>query len=237
MQPATKRKKRTERTGIKQKEMPPKAAEMKVVKFDEEAGGKEAWLNARLGKITGSRLYDCITLKGTSIKADRWNLVAERLIGSQALVDDEKAIDRGTRLEPEAIARFAKETGKKVDTSLMLWMREDEESIAVSPDGVIGKTAAVEVKCLSAGRHIEAKVTQKIPSGTGYEEQALQYFIVNEKLKVLYFIFYDPRFPAPLDFFYIEMHRKDRQAEIDFWLQAQRDALAWVRDTVNRLTF
>jgi hypothetical protein len=49
-------------------------------------------------------------------------------------------MDRGKRLEDEAIERFAKETGKKVNTDLVLWMRDDDENIAVSPDGSIGKT-------------------------------------------------------------------------------------------------
>lgn len=210
---------------------------MKIIKFKEEDGGKEAWLNARLGKITGSRLFDCITQKGSSIKADRWNLVAERLIGSQALVDDEKAIDRGVRLEPEALKRFAELTGKKVDTSLQLWVHDDEPGIAVSPDGAIGKTMACEVKCLSAGKHIQARVLQEIPAGEGYREQAIQYFVVNEKLKTLYFIFYDPRFPAPLDFFFLEVKRKEIQEQVDYWLNAQREALVWVREQVNALTF
>lgn len=213
---------------------------MKVLKFDEASGGREGWLNARLGKLTGSRARDVITLKGDSIKADAYNLVAERLIGSAALVEDESAMERGTRLEPEAIDRFTKETGKKVSKELVLWLRDDDESIAVSPDGVIGKgsTEAVEVKCLSAGRHIEARVTGKIPNGaTGYMEQARQYFVVNDKLKKLYFVFYDPRFPAPLDYFCIVVKRKDVQKEVEEWLEMERNVLNWVRNTVNNLTF
>lgn len=211
---------------------------MRIIKFPESEGGREAWMLFRLGKVTGSRLKDVITLQGNSIKADRWNLVAERLIGSQALVDEENPMERGLRLEPEAIARFQRETNKKVDSSLLMWVRDDEESIAVSPDGVIGKTEAVEVKCLSAGKHIEARVTNRIPNGTGgYEEQALQYFICNEKLRKLYFVFYDPRFSAPFDFFYLTINRKDKKSEIAEWLEHQKKALAWVRETVNKLTF
>ena len=133
-------------------------------------------------------------------------------------------MERGSRLEKEAIERFEKETGNKVDGSLLLWTRDDNQNIAISPDGVvIGKKSsdeeAVEVKCLSASRHIEAYLTKAIPDD--YEYQVLQYFIVNDHLKKLHFIFYDPRFATfsdpkrvTLDYFVIEVNRKEVQAEV-----------------------
>lgn len=198
---------------------------------------REEWLNFKLGKISGSRLKDVLPDRYGNHKKGFYELVAERLIGSAAIDDDEKAMDRGTRLEPDALERFQKETGKKVDTSLLMWTREDDTSIALSPDGVIGKTAAVEVKCLNAASHIEAKLTGKIPKNTaGYEEQAIQYFVVNESLKTLFFAFYDPRFPTGLDFFYIEMKRKDVQEDVVKYLEQERTILKNVRDAVNCLT-
>lgn len=206
---------------------------MKVLKFDE----REAWFNARLGKVTGSRLKDVLPDRYGGRKKGFYELVAERLIGSAAINDDENAMARGNRLEPEALRRFVEETGKKVDTSLLLWMRDDDESIALSPDGQIGKVAAVEVKCLNAASHVEAKITGKIPKNTaGYEEQAMQYFCVNEKLRTLFFVFYDPRFPAPLDFFYLELHRKDYAEKVEVYLTQQKEVLKDVRDAVNMLT-
>lgn len=200
---------------------------------------KEEWLNDRSGRITGSRLKDILPGRNGEIKKGRWELIAERLVGWAAIVEDsnEKAMDRGTRLEPEAMARFVKETGKKVDPSLLMWQREDDPMIALSPDGVIGKTAAVEIKCLNAASHVEARVTGKIPKNTaGYEEQAAQYFCVNDKLKTLYFVFYDPRFPIGLDFFYLTISRKDIADRVKEYLEEQRECLKWVRDTVNALT-
>lgn len=206
---------------------------MKVYQYED----REEWLNARLGKSTGSRLKDILPGRDNTIKKGRWELVAERLKGSVAINGNENAMDRGHRLEPEALERFAKETGKKVDSSLVMWVREDDESIALSPDGVIGKTAAVEVKCLNGASHIEARVTGKIPKNTaGYEEQAVQYFCVNDDLKTLFFVFYDPDFPAGLDFFYLTITRKDVAEKVAEYLSEQREALKWVRATVNALT-
>ena len=117
---------------------------------------KEEWMLARKGKITGSRLKDIIVKRGTGQKLGFYELIAERLAVAP---DTESPMERGTRLEPEAIERFEKETGKKVDASLVIWSREDNENIALSPDGSIGETEAVECKCLSSSRHLEAWLT------------------------------------------------------------------------------
>src|SRR3954466_240978 len=106
---------------------------------------KEAWLEARRGKITGSRLKDIIVKRGTGRKIGFYELVAEKV----ALpADGENPMDRGNRLESEAVQRFMDETGEKIDTSLVLWTRDDDENIAISPDGFKGQAVAVEAKCL-----------------------------------------------------------------------------------------
>lgn len=200
---------------------------MKTLKFD----NRDSWLAARMGKITGSRLKDIIVKRGTGMKIGYYELIAERL----ALpADGEDPMDRGTRLEDEAIERFAKETKKKVGRSLIIWTRDDNESIAVSPDGVVGKTAAVEAKCLSSARHIEAYLTQKVPDEFQY--QVLQYFIVNDKLETLYLVFYDPRLSAK-DFFYLTITREEMAEEIKFCLEYEEKVLAEVTEIVNKLTF
>lgn len=200
---------------------------MKTHKFD----SKEEWLEARKGKITGSRLKDIVVKRGTGKKLGFYELIAEKVAMP---ADGENAMDRGSRLESEAIEMFAKETGKKVNASLIIWTRDDNENIAISPDGIIGKTEAVEAKCLASARHIEALLTNKIPEE--YEFQKLQYFIVNDKLKTLYFVFYDPRIPNK-PFFYFTVHRKDIEEEIAEYLQYQKDVLAEVEKIINELTF
>jgi hypothetical protein len=199
---------------------------MKTLKFDTE----EAWLEARRGRVTGTRLKDLIVKRGTGKKIGFYELIAERI----ALPPDgENVMDRGKRLEDDAIERFAKETGKKVNTDLVLWYREDDENIAISPDGYIGKTEAVEVKCLSSARHLEAMLTGQIPSD--YEFQVLQYFIVNDKLKTLYFVFYDPRMPK--DFFYFAVKRADVQERVDTYLELERNVLMEIAEIESQLTF
>ena len=158
--------------------------------------------------------------------------------------DDENPMARGSRLEKEAIARFEEENpGIKVDTSLIIWTRDENESIAISPDGIIDVESAIEAKCLSSARHIEAFLTKKIPAE--YELQALQYFIVNDELETLHFIFYDPRFlmfsdpdgkQAKIDYFEITVTRAEVQDQIDEMLEYERKVIAEVNAVVNKLS-
>lgn len=202
---------------------------------------REAWLVGRLGKFGGSSLKDVVNLRDGDTKAGVWRAAAESIIGSAAIAEGEltsgQILERGHELEAKAIERFEQVTGKKVKRGLIQWERDDDSRMTVSPDGVIGKTAAVEVKCLLSPKHTEALFKRAIPKNTsGYEEQRLQYFIVNDKLKTLYHVFYHPDFPAPLDFFFFTSTRKELQPEIDRYMAAEREAAAKVREIVNALT-
>lgn len=199
---------------------------MKIHKFNNE----DEWKEARLGKITGTRLKDIINKRSTTPKIGFYEILAERIALPPT---DENVMDRGKRLEQYAVERFMQVTGKKVNTDLVLWTRDDNEDIAISPDGYIGKTAAIECKCLSSARHIEAILTNEIPSE--YWEQALQYFCVNDALRTLYFVFYDPRMPR--DYHCIEVHRKDVQLQVAEYLALEREALQKLKELEDLLTF
>jgi predicted phage-related endonuclease len=200
---------------------------MKIETFED----RFSWLEARRGKITGSRLGDVYSPKGVK-KVGFYEVIAERLGISED--GSETPMDRGTRLEPEALDAYEKETGEKLNRDKVLWMREDNESIAISPDAsVIGKKKAVETKCLSSARHIEAVITGEVPSD--YKMQRLQYFIVNDELEELDFVFYDPRlYACPLKI--ITITRAEVQEEVTKLLAYQRDTLTEIDEIVNALS-
>jgi len=199
---------------------------MKIIKFKDE----QEWLDARRGRITGSRLKDIVVKRGTGEKMGFYELIAERL---GLPPEDENPMMRGHDLEPEAIERFTEATGKNVNTDLVIWERDDNSNIALSPDGYIGKTEAVEVKCLSSARHIQAVIENVIPSE--YHYQMLQYFIVNDSLQKLHFVFFDPRLNVK-DFHMIVVTRQEVQEEIDKMMEYQVLKLAKVDEIVNSLT-
>ena len=193
---------------------------------------KEEWLEARRGKFTGSRLKDIIVKRGTDEKIGFYETIAERIAIAPT---NENPMERGIRLEDEAIQILCGKSGKEVDTSLVIWERDDNSSIAISPDGFIGETEAVEVKCLSSARHIEAYITKQIPDEYFY--QVIQYFIVNDKLEKLYFVMYDPRMPEHLQLHWIEKTREELEEDIAFCLDYQKQKLEKIEQIINELTF
>ena len=194
------------------------------------------WLEARRGKITGSRLKKLVVKRGTEKKIEFYEIIAERLskpleVGEVKL----SPLEHGHAYEAEAISRFEQMTGKEVDCTKCIWSREDNPNIAISPDGVVigtDNTEAVEAKCLSEANHLKAYLTKEIPDD--YQEQKLQYFIVNDKLQKLTFCFLNPRLMAA-DFFTIEFTRADVLAEIEEKLIFERQTLAEIDSIVDSL--
>lgn len=159
-------------------------------------------------------------------------MIAERLAVAP---DDENAMDRGIRLESEAVKLLEKETGKSFINEMVIWQREDNENIAISPDAYSeDETEAVEVKCLVSARHIEVLLTKEVPAD--HKDQVLQYFIVNDKLQRLYFCCYDPRMSVK-KFFNIVVERKDIEIEIKKNLEYEKNMLVDVECIVNSLSF
>lgn len=205
---------------------------MKIQTFENE----KDWLDARRCRITGSRLKKLVVKRGTEKKIEFYEMIAER-ISKPLAVDEIKLapIDHGHHYEGEAISRFEQRTGKEVDRTLCIWSREDNENIAISPDGVVvgtDNTEAVEAKCLSEANHIKTCLTGQIPDE--FEEQKLQYFIVNDKLQKLTFAFFNPRLMVA-DFFLIEFNRADVLAEIEEKLIFERQTLAEIDSIVDSL--
>lgn len=211
---------------------------MKITKYEDRA----EWLEARRGKITGSRLKEVLIKRGDTPKKGYYELIAERLA---VPADSELPMDRGTRLEHEAIERFTEDTGIEVNTDLVIWERDDNSRIAISPDGytedyanvvIVGSTGtheAVEVKCLNSADHIQTFLTKDVPSQ--YQDQVVQYFIVNEKLERLYFVMYDPRMSVH-SFFFLTIERADIEKKVADYLTQQQNTLASVEAVVARLT-
>lgn len=199
---------------------------MKIEKFN----NTHDWLEARRGRITGTRAGSLVGKRDGKDKKGFYEIIAERVAIPH---DGENVLDRGHRLEIEAIERFEKETGKKVNKDLVIMSRDDNNAIAYSPDGFIGKTEDVEVKCLNSASHIEAWYTKSIPSD--YWDQVIQGFVVNDKLKRRNIVFYDPRMPK--DFFYIIVNRSDVKDEIKEYLDMERNVLEVVSLLEEQLTF
>lgn len=192
----------------------------------------EEWLQFRKGKVSGSRLKDLIVKRGTGRKLGFYELIAERLSVDQSDVEDPMA--RGIELENEALDLFEKESGKKVKRDCGVWVSSENPNVIFSPDGEISASEAVEIKCLSSSRHLQAYFEKEVPDDN--KDQTIHAFIVNEKLKTLYVVFYDPRIVAkPIH--WLEVKREDVEGTIETYQTYITEALKEVDRLVNELTF
>jgi putative phage-type endonuclease len=201
---------------------------MKKYKIDQKS---DKWFHIRKGKITGTTLK---AIMGTPKARQEalYEIIAERLtVGIENETGEENAMDRGNRLEPEAITMFEFETGKEVER-VGLCEDDDNENIANSPDGLIGETEAVEVKCLGGKNYVKMWILDKVPEE--YSWQVIQYFVVNKKLKKLYFVGYNPDIPAhPLHI--IEVEREEIEKEIIEAKEAQTKFLKEVEESLSKI--
>lgn len=165
---------------------------MKIVNIDQNT---DEWLEFRRGKISGSKLKDLVAKRSNGRKIGFYQLLADRL---EEVTDYEDARDRGHRLEEEGLEEFERVHNLEVNKNCGIWQSDINPDMIVSPDGGIevdGEyVAAVEMKCLGGARHLQAVLENKVPGE--YWEQAIQYFVINEKLDTLYFCFYHPLIPS-----------------------------------------
>jgi|GEM_PF-1029255 len=171
------------------------------------------WEQLRKTHLTGTALKGIMGTPRARQEAI-YEVIYNRLrVGTDSDEDEyENPMQRGTRLEPEAIAAFEFETGMKVE---QIGLCEDDENPAIgqSPDGYItdtDDTEAIEVKSMGKN-HIKLWLTNEVPDE--YEWQVVQYFVVNPKLKKLYFVGYNPQIPIhPIHI--IEVERDEEKVKL-----------------------
>jgi putative phage-type endonuclease len=144
------------------------------MKIITETQGDAAWLRARCGRITASRMADVMAVlkrksgdKGPGEPAAaRINycneLVTERLTGIANNHYVSKDMENGTFLEPIARAEYEMATGLSVDLTGFVEHSRLPFSGA-SPDGLIPTTRGIEIKCPRPTTHIRWRREGGVP--------------------------------------------------------------------------
>ena len=163
--------------------------------------GTDAWFQARLGKATGSRIADIIAKTKTGYSTSRDNymaqLVCERMTGKVAESYSNSAMQWGTEAEPLARAAYEVKTGLTVNQIGFV----DHPSILMtgaSPDGLVGESGMIEIKCPNTATHIETLLSGKVP--TKYLTQMTWQMCCTGR-HWTDFVSYDPRLPENLQLF------------------------------------
>ena len=163
--------------------------------------GSDEWHASRLGKVTASRVADVMaTGRGGAPSATRKNymmqLLCERLSGKHEETFKSPQMRRGNELEP--VARFAYEMqSDETVTEAPLILHPTIASFGASPDGLVGDTGLLEIKCPNTAQHVA--VIQSGRHDPQYEWQMLAQMSCTGRDWVD-FVSYDDRMPAPLDY-------------------------------------
>ena len=186
--------------------------------------GSEEWHEARLGKVTASRIADMMARTKTGWGAGRANymaeLLCERLTGSAPERFTSAAMAWGTETEPQARAAYEFITGRAVEEVGFV----DHPSIAMagaSPDGLVGDDGLIEIKCPNTATHIETLLTETIPSK--YRMQMLWQMACTGRAWCD-FASFDPRLPGDMQLFIARV--TPEPGEIDALESGAREFLA-----------
>ena len=171
--------------------------------------GTDAWFNARIGKVTASRVADLMAKTKTGYSASRDNymaqLVCENLTKTKAEGFTNAAMEWGTEQEPFARAAYEAKTGVMVEEvgfvphPLIEWA-------GASPDGLVGDDGLVEIKCPNTATMIDTLLTEKVPSKYNIQ---MQFQMACTGRHWCDYVVFDPRMPAKAQLFVKRVFRDD----------------------------
>jgi putative phage-type endonuclease len=173
------------------------------------------WFQARLGKVTASRVADVVAKTKSGYSASRQNymadLIVERLTGQKASNFSNAAMEWGVEQEPAARAAYSARTGDLVEEVGFI----DHPTILMagaSPDGFVGE-GCVEYKCPNTATHLEYLLAGKPPEK--YMTQLMWQMACTER-PWGDFVSYDPRLPEHLQMLIVRITRDDKRiAELE----------------------
>jgi putative phage-type endonuclease len=161
------------------------------------------WFAARLGKVTASRISDIIAKTQSGYSASRANymalLICERLTGAAAESYSNAAMQHGTDTEPMALSAYEAAQGVLVQAKGFVTHPSIAQSGA-SPDGLVGDSGLIEIKCPNTATHLDTLLAKKMP--TKHRPQ-VQWQMACTGRHWCDFLSYDPRLPERLQMFVV----------------------------------
>ena len=127
--------------------------------------GSEAWRQARCGSIGASDAPRVVRRTKTGYSADRdslmWDKLIERVTSVPVEITPSKAMLQGTAREPDARVTYSIIKGVEVE-QVGLIPHPLIKGAHASPDGYVGTTGLVEIKCPEKKAHGETLINETI---------------------------------------------------------------------------
>lgn len=157
--------------------------------------GSEGWFRDRLGCPSGSNFSKLITATGkpsTSAEGYINQMIAEKLMNAMASeIKVTEWMQRGTELEPEARSFY--EFASDNDVVQVGFCKHDVLECGVSPDGLVGDSGLIEIKCPAPSTHVGYLKSGSLPST--YKQQVMGQMWITER-EWCDFVSYHPDMPA-----------------------------------------
>lgn len=168
----------------------------------------EEWFNARLGKVTASRVADVMAVTKTGVSGSRTNylfeLLAERMTGKKQEGYTNAAMQHGIDFEPVARAAYEEViSGLVHEVGFVQHLRYSD--FGCSPDGLVGSDGLVEIKCPNTAQHVD---TMLLGFPMKYNPQVQAQMACTERMWCD-FVSYDPRMPDSHKLVVIRVLRDD----------------------------
>ena len=191
----------------------------------------EEWFQARLGKVTASRVADVLAKIKSGESASRRNykiqLVSERLTGEKQETYINQAMQDGIDREFYAREKYVQQHGEVEEVG---FIQHPTLEAGASPDGLVGDDGLIEIKCPLGTTHTETLMTQEVPSK--YVPQ-IQFQLLVTGRKWCDFVSFNPMFPEHLQLFVKRVeadpvYQKELEVEVSKFLDE-------VNDVINKL--
>ena len=212
------------------------------------AQGTDDWHQERLGRATASNAAAILDFTQKGVEGSKRRLyrleLAAQILSGIAVQDKyvSAPMRAGTFAEPPARAAYELEESVMVE-QLGIIIGDDERT-AYSPDGLVGKHGAIEIKGPTTTTHLQTLDLGAIPEGN--LPQLWFGFMVDTDLEWIDFISRDggmsndpamfgPILPRRYVQFTIRLHRAECEAQITKMREATDKFLADVDATIERL--
>lgn len=180
------------------------------------------WYEQRLGKVTASRVADCMLFLKNGKESDtrkryRQGIVAERLTGQPADPEPYVNYDMKWGIANEAIAKNVYQLQYRRIIQEAPFVQHKDLMCGASPDGYVtepstGEVGLIEIKCLRSANHLyKAILTQEVP-GEHIPQIQMQMWITG--MAWCDFVAFDSRVPDGLRMFCKRVERDDEYIKV-----------------------
>lgn len=167
--------------------------------------GTPEWFEIRRGKVTASHAQ-AIGNNGKGLESYILDVMAEYFSSTEKEQISNNHTERGVELEPTARTMYELENDCEVE---QIGFCQLNEYVGCSPDGLIGKTGMIEIKCPDDTKYFDILMNDKIDSAYDWQCQ-MNMLILKRKWCDL--IYYNPNYAKSMKIFRLKPDKEKQEA-------------------------